>query len=127
MLVVRWLSVITTLLVLVQAALIGQYLFLGAGSMLGLHGWLGSGSLLLSLLLTGAAFMAAQRGELPRSVIVHGVIVVVLMVAQLGLGYMGRRIGWSAAVHIPNGVIIASLLSALVASTYLAPRNVSVR
>jgi hypothetical protein len=127
MLAVRWISIITTVLVLIQAALIGQYLFLGAGSMLGLHGWLGSGSLLLALLLTAAAFLAVQRGELPRSVMMHGVIVVVLMVAQLGLGYMGRRNGWSAAIHIPNGVIIASLLSALVASTFVVPRTAVAR
>lgn len=127
MLVVRWLSAITMLLVLLQAALIGQALYLGEMSLLSLHGWMGSGSFLLALVLTGAAFLAAQRGELPRSVIVHGVIVVVLMVAQLGLGYMGRRGGWPAAVHIPNGVVIAALLSALLASTFLAPRNVAVR
>jgi len=127
MLAVRWLSAITMLLVLIQAALIGQALYLGEMSLLALHGWLGSGSFLLALLLTGAAFLAVQRGELPRSVIVHGVIVVVLMVAQLGLGYMGRRGGWPAAIHIPNGVLIATLLSALLASTLLAPRNVAVR
>lgn len=127
MLVVRWLSAITMLLVLLQAALIGQALYLGEMSLLSLHGWMGSGSFLLALVLTGTAFLAAQRGELPRSVIVHGVIVVVLMVAQLGLGYMGRRGGWPAAVHIPNGVVIAALLSALLASTFLAPRNVAVR
>lgn len=127
MIVVRWLSMITTLLVLVQAALIGQALYLGEMSLLALHGWLGSGSFLLAILLTGAAFLAVRRGELPRSVIVLGVIVLVLMVAQLGLGYMGRRGGWPAAVHIPNGVVIAALLSALMASTYGATRAVSAR
>jgi hypothetical protein len=127
MLTVRWLSAITTLLVLLQAALIGQALYLGEMSLLSLHGWLGSGSLLLAVLLTGAAILAAQRGELPRSVIVHGAIVVVLMVAQLGLGYMGRRGGWPAAIHIPNGVIIATVLSALLATTFLAPRSAVVR
>jgi hypothetical protein len=127
MVTVRWLAALTVLLVLIQAAMIGQYLFQGAGSLLSLHGWLGSGSLLLSLLLTGAAFMAAQRGELPRSVIVYGIVVVVLMVVQLGLGYMGRKLGWSAAIHIPNGVIIASLLSALVGSTFITPRQGVVR
>lgn len=127
MLTVRWLSAITALLVLLQAALIGQALYLGDTSLLSLHGWLGSGSFLLALLLTGAAFLAVQRGELPRSVIAHGLIVVALMLAQLGLGYMGRRGGWPAAIHIPNGVVIASLLSALLASTFLMPRAASAR
>ena len=48
MLAVRWLSAITMLLVLVQAALIGQALYLGEMSLLALHGWLGSGSFLAS-------------------------------------------------------------------------------
>lgn len=127
MLIVRWLSAITTLLVLLQAALIGQALYLGEMSLLSLHGWMGSGSFLLALLLTGAAFLAAQRGELPRRVLVQSAIVVVLMVAQLGLGYMGRRGGWPAAIHIPNGVVIASVLSALLATTFLVPRATATR
>jgi hypothetical protein len=57
--------------------------------------------------------------EAPSSL---GTVVVLLMVAQLGLGYMGRRQGWAAAVHIPNGVLIASLLTAVLASTFIAPR-----
>jgi len=122
MLAVRWLTAVTTLLVLLQAAMIGQALYLGEMSLLALHGWLGSGSFLLAVVLTGAAFLAVQRGELPRRVVIHGVIVVLLMVTQLGLGYMGRRGGWPAAVHIPNGVVIASLLSALLATTFVAPR-----
>ncbi|MCA9877931.1 MAG: hypothetical protein KC442_09115 [Thermomicrobiales bacterium] len=127
MFMVRWLSAITTLLVLVQAALIGQALYQGQMSLLGVHGWLGSGSFVLAILLAGAIFLAVQRGELPRGILVQGVIVVLLMVAQLGLGYMGRRNGMAAAVHIPNGVIIAGLLSALLASTFLAPRGAAVR
>ena len=122
MLAVRWISAITTLLVLLQAALIGQALYMGDMSLAVVHGWLGSGSLLLAVLLVGAAFLSVRRGELPRSVVIHGVIVVLLLVAQLGLGYMGRRGGWPAAIHIPNGVVIAALLSALMASTFHASR-----
>lgn len=125
--IVRWLSAITTLLVLVQAALIGQALYQGQMSLLGVHGWLGSGSFVLAILLAAAIFLAVQRGELPRGVLIQGAVVVLLMVAQLGLGYMGRRNGMAAAVHIPNGVIIAGLLSALLASTFQAPRSAAVR
>lgn len=122
MLAVRWISALTTILVLLQAALIGQALYMGEMSLVGLHGWLGSGSFILALLLVGAAFLGVRNGELPRSVVVHGVIVVLLMVAQLGLGYVGRRGGFPAAIHIPNGVLIAALLSALLASTFSASR-----
>ena len=122
MLAVRWISAITTLLVLLQAVLIGQALYMGDMSLVGLHGWLGSGSFILALLLVGAALLGVRNGELPRSIIVHGVIVVLLMVAQLGLGYVGRRGGLPAAIHVPNGVLIAAVLSALVASTFPASR-----
>jgi hypothetical protein len=123
MLAVRWISALTMLLVLLQAALIGQALYLGEMSLLALHGWLGSGSFILALLLVGAAILGVQRGELPRRIVIHGVIVVLLMVAQLGLGYVGRRGGIPAAIHIPNGVLIATLLSALLASTFHATRT----
>ncbi|MDQ2651950.1 MAG: hypothetical protein M3Z20_02800 [Chloroflexota bacterium] len=127
MLAVRWISAITALLVLLQAALIGQALYLGEMSLLALHGWLGSGSFILALLLVGAAFLGVRRGELPRSIVIHGAIVVLLMVAQLGLGYVGRRGGMPAAIHIPNGVLIATLLSALLASTFHTARATGVR
>ncbi|MBL8126711.1 MAG: hypothetical protein JNM64_03670 [Chloroflexia bacterium] len=127
MLAVRWISAITTLLVLLQAALIGQALYMGDMSLAALHGWLGSGSFILAVLLVGAALLGVRSGELPRSVVIHGVIVVVLMVAQLGLGYMGRRGGFPAAIHIPNGVLIAALLAALVASTFSASRATAAR
>ena len=127
MLAVRWISAITTLLVLLQAALIGQALYMGDMSLAALHGWLGSGSFSLAVLLVGAALLGVRSGELPRSVVIHGVIVVVLMVAQLGLGYMGRRGGFPAAIHIPNGVLIAALLAALVASTFSVSRATAAR
>lgn len=127
MLAVRWISAITTLLVLLQAALIGQALYMGDMSLAALHGWLGSGSFILAVLLVGAALLGVRSGELPRSVVIHGVIVVVLMVAQLGLGYMGRRGGFPAAIHIPNGVLIAALLAALVASTFSVSRATAAR
>ena len=127
MTVVRWLSALTMLLVLVQAGLIGQALYLGEMSLLSLHGWLGSGSFLLAILLLGSIFFGVQRGEVPRSALVTGAVVVLLMIAQLGLGYMGRRGGWPAAIHIPNGVLIASLLAALLASTFVATRSSSTR
>ncbi|MFN8675037.1 MAG: hypothetical protein U0Z70_01540 [Thermomicrobiales bacterium] len=127
MLAVRWISAITTLLVLLQAALIGQALYMGDMSLAAVHGWLGSGSFILAVLLVGAALLGVRSGELPRSVVIHGVIVVVLMVAQLGLGYMGRRGGFPAAIHIPNGVLIAALLAALVASTFSVSRATAAR
>lgn len=119
---IRWLSGITTALVLLQAMLIGQALYLGDMTKLALHGWLGSGSLAAAIDLTGLAVIAARRGGLSSLAPGLGIVVVLLMVAQLGLGYVGRRGGWPAAIHIPNGVLIAGLLFALLMAT-LTPQT----
>jgi hypothetical protein len=117
---VRWLAGLTTVLVLLQAILVGQALYLGDMTKLALHGWLGSGSFATAVLLVAAVFIAMRRGEIGQIALGIAIAVVLLLVAQLGLGYMGRRGGWAAAVHIPNGVLITGLLFALLAT--LAPR-----
>ena len=53
--IVRWLAGITMTLVLIQAVLIGQGLFLGDPSRTALHGWLGNvtfvGAIVLAILV----------------------------------------------------------------------------
>lgn len=115
----RWLSGITAALVLIQAMLIGQALYVNGMTTVELHGWLGSASLVTSLILTVLAAIGVRRGELSGVIAGLALLVVLLMVAQLGLGYVGRRGGWPAAIHIPNGVLIAGLLFTLM--TVLAP------
>ena len=116
---IRWISGITTVLVLLQAMLIGQALYLGDMAKLAWHGWLGSGSLAAAVVLTVLTIIAARRGQLSSLAPGLGLVVVLLMVAQLGLGYVGRRGGWPAAIHIPNGVLIAGLLFTLQMSTFM--------
>jgi hypothetical protein len=110
---IRWLAGITAALVLVQAALIGQALFLGDAAKQELHGWVGNLSLLGAVGMAGCATVAVRRGEPRGPALWLSVLVVLLMVAQLGLGYVGRRGGMPAAIHIPNGVLIVGLLSAV--------------
>jgi hypothetical protein len=118
---VRWVAAITTAIVLIQAILIGQALFFGDASRQALHGWLGNISFLGAILLLGVIVMAYRRGELPRAALALGAIVAVLMLAQIGLGYSGRNGGWAAALHVPNGVLVSSLLTALLTVALLAP------
>lgn len=127
MMAVRWLSALTAVLVLVQAVLIGQALYVNGMSTLALHGWLGSGSFLVAVVLTGMAFLSYRRGEVSSSAIALGALIVVLMVAQIGLGYSGRQGGWPAALHIPNGVLIAGLLSMLVTMSFTPAKASQVR
>jgi heme A synthase len=114
---VRWIAAVITVLVIVQAMLIGQSLFLADPAKQVLHGWIGNASFLAAIVLVVVAAIAARRGELPGLVASLAVLVVLLMAAQIGLGYSGRRGGWPAALHIPNGVIIVALLASLLTAS----------
>ena len=110
---VRWLSGITMALVLLQAVLIGQGLFLGDPSRIALHGWIGNVTFVGVIVLAGLVAISVRRGELRRPALGLGVLIALLTVAQIGLVYSGRGGGMPAALHIPNGVLIATLLAAL--------------
>jgi hypothetical protein len=121
---VRWIAGITAAIVLLHAALIGQALYMGDGSQFALHGWLGNLSFIGAIVLAGLTWTATRRGELPRVALSLGILVALLMVAQIGLGYSGRGGGWPAALHVPNGVLVAGLLAALL-TVVLLPSNPS--
>lgn len=118
---VRWVAGITAAIVLIQAALIGQALYIGDASRFTLHGYLGNASFVGAIALAGLTVVATRRGDLPRVALTLAVLVAVLMVAQIGLGYAGRDGGWPAALHIPNGVLVAALLTALLTVSLLPP------
>jgi hypothetical protein len=115
---VRWLSGITMALVLIQAVLIGQGLFLGDPSRTTLHGWIGNVTFVAAIVLAGLSIISVRRGELSRPAVSLSVLVAVLTIAQIGLGYSGRGGGVPAALHIPNGVLIATLLAALLTVSF---------
>ncbi len=116
--IVRWLSGITMALVLLQAVLIGQALYLGDPSRTALHGWIGSVTFVGVIVLAGFVVIGVRRGELRRPALGLGVLIALLTVAQIGLGYSGRGGGMPAALHIPNGVLIATLLAALLTVSF---------
>mgnify|MGYP000017525837 CR=1 FL=1 len=118
---VRWIAGLTIAAVLIQAVLIGQALYIGDASRLALHGYLGNVSFVGAVVLAGLLALGARRGEVARSALALGILVAVLMVAQIGLGYAGRGGGLPAAVHIPNGVLVTALLAALL-TIALLPR-----
>ena len=120
--VVRWVAALTIAIVLIQAVLIGQALYIGDASRLTLHGCLGNVAFVAAVALAGLLALGARRGELPRAAMALGILVAILMVAQIGLGYSGRGGGWPAAVHIPNGVLVTAMLAALLTVT-LQPRG----
>jgi hypothetical protein len=103
-------------LVLVQAALAGQWLFQGGD--IALHGILGNTT--FALTVVGVVLTVVRN--LPGRAFAVAVALVALSFAQVGLGYVGRETAAAAAWHIPNGVAIIALASYQLA-LLTAPRS----
>ncbi len=115
---VRWLAGITLALVLIQAVLIGQGLFLGDSRRIIVHGWIGNMTFVGVIVLAVLSAISVRRGELSRPATGLSIPVALLTVVQVGLGYSGCGGGLPAALHIPNGVLIATLLAALLTASF---------
>lgn len=92
-------------LVLVQALIAGRSDRLFGSWSIVAHGALGNVVLVVALMGLILAILARQG----RAVIVGTAVLLVLITAQIGLGYAGRRSAEAAAWHIPNGVAIFGL------------------
>lgn len=91
-------AVALVLLVAMQALIAGQHLFGTWG--IGLHAGLGNAAFAVAAATTVVAF--ARLDDRPLQVV--GVIMVVLLTSQIGLGYSARESQAAAALHIPLGV-----------------------
>lgn len=111
----RILAVTTAGLILVQAFLAGQWWFQSQVGLIAIHGWLGNTAFVGALLLVILATIGMRLGGSVRAELVLSLVLVLLMVAQLGLGYSGRRIALAASLHIPNGVLLTMVIAALIA------------
>ena len=101
------LSVLLLVLVLVQAALAGQFLF--SGGSIAVHGYIANGSFAVGLVLLVLTILA----RLPRGVLALVAVLVVVLFAQVGLGYAGRTSGTAASLHVPLGVLTFGVSTAL--------------
>jgi len=118
----RWLAVLATGLVLVQAVLAGQGLYGGDLGLIGVHGWVGNASFLVVIGLVGLAFVGWRGGALGGVDLVLSGLLLLLVVAQLGLGYSGRANMAAAAWHVPNGVLIFGVVAAILVLAFV-PRG----
>lgn len=93
-------------LVVVQAAMIGQTLY-GSSSLVGLHGSVGNLTFLLAVSTLGMTWLARRSG----TALLLTFSSVLLLFVQTGTGYLGHRYGFNLAssVHIGLGVAIAAL------------------
>jgi hypothetical protein len=96
-------------LIIVQAAIIGQTLF-GGSTLIGLHGSLGNLTFLLAATVLALAWIARLSG----TALLLSFGSVLLLFGQIGSGYLGHRYGLTIAssVHVALGVAVAVLSAA---------------
>jgi uncharacterized membrane protein len=98
-------------LVAVQAVIAGQHLRGDWG--IGVHAAIGNAVFTIAVFVAAVAIFKLDN----RSLQVVGVIMIVVISAQIGLGYSSRDSEAAAAIHIPLGVVSfgAVLYQALIA------------
>ena len=114
----RWIAGILSLLILVQALLAGQGWFIDPG-LIRIHGWVGNATFVVALVLAGLA--VATRRIRTSVDLGLAVVLLVLLIAQIGLGYSGRESAGAASWHVPNGVLVFGL-SVVIFMRAIAPR-----
>ncbi|MEE9417048.1 MAG: hypothetical protein V3V01_17345 [Acidimicrobiales bacterium] len=93
-------AAILVILIGLQAVIAGQFLFGDWG--IDSHAALGNAAFTVAFLIAAIAF-AKLDGAVRR---VIAVVILVLLTAQIGLGYTTRTSGGAAALHIPLGVAV---------------------
>jgi hypothetical protein len=107
------LSWVNAAIVLIMAVLGGR--FFVEPDVIDVHGYIGNLFFALVVAQAGLLVMAGIRGWIGKTLMGLAAVGVLLVVAQLGLGYSGRESATALSLHIPNGVLIFGLSAAIVA------------
>jgi hypothetical protein len=94
------LAVVVGLGVLAQAMLAGRHIAFDTS--INLHGIIGNGVFTLQAIVTG--LLVLRKASTTLKVIAASFLV--LVVAQIGLGYVARNVDAAVAMHIPLGVAL---------------------
>lgn len=111
----RWLTVVNAVLIVVQAFLASQGVWGGERSLVTGHGHLGNLVFLLVVAQGVLAMLLANARRMPRAVMLLAGLSVVLVVAQIGLGYSTRDDIRLTAWHVTNGVLLMGIAAAIAA------------
>jgi hypothetical protein len=98
-------SGLTAALVLVQAMLAGRFIYIDP-DLIDVHEIVANLVFITALAQAILAYLAMSRRLATRADLVTSVILVVLVIAQIGLGYSGADGGEAAALHVANGVLV---------------------
>ncbi len=105
-------SAVMTALTLVQAILAGRGWFVDY-DLIDIHGVMGDVTLLAAIVQVAIAGVALRRQRATRTLFGLSLATLVLVFAQLALGYAASESGTAASLHIPNGVLIFGLSVAM--------------
>ena len=105
-----------TVLVLVQAVLAGRGWFVEF-DLIDIHGMVGNMVFLVAVAMVAIARFAMPESSERKTLVIMSGILVLLVVAQIGLGYSATSSdnpsAEAASLHIPNGVLIFGLAAAI--------------
>ncbi len=116
----RWLATVFAALVVVQAFL-GTRGFFADQDLIDVHAIVANTMFLLAIIQTVLAWLLYTRNQLTMRDVVLNAVLVLLTVAQIGLGYSTREADSFAntiSLHIPNGVLMMGVSSALAAMAW---------
>lgn len=104
----RWISIVLSALVVITAFVIGEGFFGGKASLIQDHGYLGNAIFALAAVQLAIAFLLYQKQAIGRNHLLLNGFIIILLFAQIGLGYSGSRSGAANALvwHLPVGVLI---------------------
>ena len=115
------LAAANVIVVLFMAILGGRFFI--SPTIIEIHGYIGN---LLFMMVVGQAcliFISKLGGPLGKVVLGLSVLAVLLVVAQIGLGYSGRTSATALSLHLPNGVLIFGISAAILAQLPHARRG----
>jgi heme A synthase len=111
-----------TVLVLVQAVLAGRGWFKFDLDLIDIHGMIGNLTFLVAVAMVAIARFAMTESNERKTLVIMSGILVLLVVAQIGLGYSATSSdnpsAEAASLHIPNGVLIFGLAGAIDARVF---------
>lgn len=106
----RWLSAVIAVGIILLAALVSQGIWGGEGSgFITGHGHLGNAVFALAGIQFLLALVMYQKKQISATHMVITFALVVLLLAQAGLGYSGRSEKSLIAWHVPNGVLLMGI------------------
>jgi hypothetical protein len=111
--------------VLIQGWLGSTGFFQGEPGRIDVHAMLGNFMFLVAVIQVGIAFYAMPKGFASRNLLILAVVTVLLLVAQIGLGYSTRDSIDALAWHLPNGVLLMGVTTATAVIAWNAvPRGI---